>query len=354
MIQSEVMGNFQKPPIVIGTFLELFIPLLAFWYGMRIFLDAPEGVLPFKLYLTFVVFSSAIAYLVYSYAIIRVNQRRFPRVLDRALFVIIIPIIFFLLLGFIGNLPVPVLFFTAGVNLYSGYTLAMLIEAVQTERVRAFKFHPFFAGIFLSAGVMSIFLLSSLALPLFIGHGNLDDLVWRFAVWLIVIIALAYTKYYQSGRRLYAAKGYRPNAATIVINKSGQVLLCERNDRPGTIQTVQGGIDPGETPEQAARRELIEELGIWPENYELKAALINSKRYDWATDLQYKLRHTGYIGQEQYFFLAEVADDAKFDLNFHYREFRKVWFDSPEQLLRLSWSKKRPGIEEALRGFGII
>ncbi|PIQ67484.1 hypothetical protein COY25_04080 [Candidatus Uhrbacteria bacterium CG_4_10_14_0_2_um_filter_41_7] len=348
------MRNFQKPLIVIGTLLELVIPLVAFLSGLRFLFQVQEPILDSKLFFVLTIFSSLISYFVYTYSIIRVNQRRFPRVLDRALFTIITPIVFILLIGFIGDLTFRKLFFVAGVNLYSGYMLAMLFEAVQTERVRAFKFHPFFAGIFLSAGVMSVFCLSSLALPLFVGYSHLVEIVWRFIAWILIIGMLAYTKYYQSGRRLYATKGYRPNSATIVINKSGQVLLCERNDRPGTIQTVQGGIDPGETPEQAARRELIEELGIWPENYEIKATLLNSKRYDWTTDLQYKLRHTGYIGQEQYFFLAEVADDVKFDLNFHYREFRKVWFDTPEQLLRLSWSKKRPGIEEALRGFGII
>gem|GEM_PF-1154951 len=147
---------------------------------------------------------------------------------------------------------------------------------------------------------------------------------------------------------------YRPNAAVIVCNEKGQVLLCERADRPGTVQTVQGGIEPDETPEQAARRELKEEIGLVGSQYELKAALIRSHRYNWTPDVQKQLAHTGYRGQDQHFFLIEVPSKTIFNLNQYDREFCRVWWGSPEDLVRLSWSNKRPGVESALRGFGLL
>jgi len=149
-------------------------------------------------------------------------------------------------------------------------------------------------------------------------------------------------------------KWYRPNATVIVSNEKGQVLLCERADRPGSVQTVQGGIEPNETPEQAARRELKEEIGLTSSQYEMKAALIQSLRYDWSPRTQRQLAHTGYCGQEPHFFLIETPSTTKFDLNKYDREFRRVWWGSPEDLVRLSWSYKRPGTEQALLGFGLL
>ena len=51
-------------------------------------------------------------------------------------------------------------------------------------------------------------------------------------------------------------KRYRPNVAAIIRRPDGRVLLGERSDFPGSWQFPQGGIDPGEAPEQAVRREV--------------------------------------------------------------------------------------------------
>jgi len=56
-------------------------------------------------------------------------------------------------------------------------------------------------------------------------------------------------------------------AVTIVRRADGYVLLAERTARqiaPGFWELPGGKIDPGETPEQAAARELYEEIGIRP------------------------------------------------------------------------------------------
>jgi 8-oxo-dGTP pyrophosphatase MutT (NUDIX family) len=56
----------------------------------------------------------------------------------------------------------------------------------------------------------------------------------------------------------------RPAARVILIDASQQILLMQHRgeDVPFVWATPGGGIEPGETPEQAALRELGEEVGL--------------------------------------------------------------------------------------------
>ena len=55
---------------------------------------------------------------------------------------------------------------------------------------------------------------------------------------------------------------YRENVAAILRNRRGEILVCERLGNDGAWQFPQGGIDAGETPEQALVREVWEEIGV--------------------------------------------------------------------------------------------
>ena len=58
-------------------------------------------------------------------------------------------------------------------------------------------------------------------------------------------------------------KKYRPCAGAVVFNKDGNVLLGSRIDTStDDWQFPQGGINKNETPAQAAKRELFEEMNI--------------------------------------------------------------------------------------------
>lgn len=57
-------------------------------------------------------------------------------------------------------------------------------------------------------------------------------------------------------------EGYRPCVGILLINENGAIFVGERIDTPGAWQMPQGGIDDGETPVEAAVRELHEETGI--------------------------------------------------------------------------------------------
>ena len=148
---------------------------------------------------------------------------------------------------------------------------------------------------------------------------------------------------------------YRPNVAVLITDGQGHVLLCYRGDGAHSrVQTVQGGIDPGETPEEAATRELYEEVGLMPDEYRFIAASNLKYKYDWPRTFLDQLKHKTYIGQEQQFFLIETSPDVEFKLDTHNREFESVRWGTPKELVDMAWDKKRPGIEGALREFGLL
>lgn len=148
---------------------------------------------------------------------------------------------------------------------------------------------------------------------------------------------------------------YRQNAAVIITDGLGNVLLCRRSEPPvGAIQTVQGGIDEGETAKEAAARELFEEVGLKEGDFEIIAEAPETYKYDW-TEPPTTPRQEEYKGQEQHFFLAKVSPDAKFDLSAHgHQEFIEVFWGSAAEMAMDAWDFKRPNIEKALRAFNLI
>jgi dATP pyrophosphohydrolase len=62
-----------------------------------------------------------------------------------------------------------------------------------------------------------------------------------------------------------------PVSALVLIHTEDlQVLIMERADKVGFWQSVTGSLEAGETPRQAAIREVFEETGLHAERYELQ------------------------------------------------------------------------------------
>jgi 8-oxo-dGTP pyrophosphatase MutT (NUDIX family) len=65
-----------------------------------------------------------------------------------------------------------------------------------------------------------------------------------------------------------------PDEVVVVVRRDGRFLALRRvPERLGYWNLVAGGVEPGETPAEAARRELLEETGLETEVQELPVEL---------------------------------------------------------------------------------
>ena len=118
---------------------------------------------------------------------------------------------------------------------------------------------------------------------------------------------------------------YRPCVGIALFNKDGKVFIGERIDTPGAWQMPQGGIDKGEEPEDAARRELWEETGV-------RKATFLARTEDWLTyDLPDELVGVAwkgkYRGQKQMWYAARF-EGSESDIDLKPRPNRKAEFDA--------------------------
>ena len=105
-----------------------------------------------------------------------------------------------------------------------------------------------------------------------------------------------------------------PISVLVVLHDGhGNALLLERADRAGFWQSVTGSLEAGETPAQAALREVYEETGI---------ALARENLRDWQYSTEYEIyphwRHrypAGVTRNTEHWFSARVADPTQVRLS---------------------------------------
>lgn len=124
---------------------------------------------------------------------------------------------------------------------------------------------------------------------------------------------------------------YRPCVGIMLFNSQGRVFVGNRVDVAGDHwQMPQGGVDEGESPEEAAWRELREEVGT--DKAELLAASGEWLRYDLPPELSRRVWQGRFRGQTQRWFAFRFTGvDADIDLNAHEAEFEAWrWADIAE------------------------
>jgi putative (di)nucleoside polyphosphate hydrolase len=100
------------------------------------------------------------------------------------------------------------------------------------------------------------------------------------------------------------SEGYRANVAIVVCNRSAKVLWARRTRRDGW-QFPQGGVERDETAEQAAFRELYEEVGLGREHVRLVGRTQSWLKYD-VPHFHLSARRGQFRGQKQLWFLFQL------------------------------------------------
>lgn len=139
--------------------------------------------------------------------------------------------------------------------------------------------------------------------------------------------------------RVVSSLPLRQNAVAVVQNAAGEVLTARRNpfqrgygQASGRFenywQLPQGGAEPGESPEETAARELMEETGITEVRHLFSSEHLN--RYDWPLDIQ-PIWRARFRGQEQRVVYFRLTGDGR-ELKPDGREFVDFRWVKPHQL----------------------
>jgi mutator protein MutT len=134
---------------------------------------------------------------------------------------------------------------------------------------------------------------------------------------------------------------YRPGVGIMLLNDRGEVFIGRRADVPHEAwQMPQGGIDAGETPRQAVRRELKEEIGT--DNAEIIAESRDWLYYDLPQELARAAWGGRWKGQRQkWFVMLFKGADADIDLAGEHPEFNCWRWVPLQELSELAASFKR-------------
>ena len=100
--------------------------------------------------------------------------------------------------------------------------------------------------------------------------------------------------------------GFRPNVGIILLNHRNQVFWGKRI-REHSWQFPQGGINPGETPEQAMYRELHEEVGLSGHHIKILGRTRDWLRYEVPQHWIKREWRGSYRGQKQIWYLLRLV-----------------------------------------------
>lgn len=145
--------------------------------------------------------------------------------------------------------------------------------------------------------------------------------------------------------------GYRRNVGIMLLNPRNHVFVGQRRDMPSAAwQMPQGGIDKGETPREAALRELGEEVGTTQAVVLAESAAWLT--YDLPEELRRKLWRGRWRGQSQKWFVMRfTGEDRDININTRHPEFSQWQWVPSDRIVDLIVPFKRELYRAVLEEF---
>lgn len=148
---------------------------------------------------------------------------------------------------------------------------------------------------------------------------------------------------------------YRPCVGVVLTNAQGRIFAGQRADMDTPAwQMPQGGVDEGETPLDAAYRELEEETGVRPAQVSFIRETADWLRYDLPLDVIPNRWGGKFRGQKQKWaqFRLDAPDDV-IDLTYKDVEFSDWRWMSAEEILTAIVPFKRDIYEAVFKEFDL-
>ncbi|MCO4793137.1 MAG: NUDIX domain-containing protein [Bacteriovoracaceae bacterium] len=143
---------------------------------------------------------------------------------------------------------------------------------------------------------------------------------------------------------------FRENTAAFVENSKGLLLFCHRrdsNDPESGFQVPQGGVEEGESLEQAITRELEEETGL--RNFKFVSGPTGGIKYTWEKGS----RKNYFVGQSQHYFHLKV-EDTFLDEIIPTEDFNYYKWVTAEVMVKEVVDFKKPVYIKALTELGLL
>ena len=147
---------------------------------------------------------------------------------------------------------------------------------------------------------------------------------------------------------------FRQAVGILILNTKNKIIAFQRSDFPESWQAPEGGIDNNETPQEAMKREVYEEIGLKKEDYTILKQGSESFTYLFKDG---KENHFGFDGQAKLFFLIKLNKEVQFQYDIMKEEIEfcdyKV-LENAEELLKLVPEFKKELYKNVLNDFKLI